>query len=124
MPKIARYNSPAEIGQRLRMIRHAREASLSQIADEAGLSAATMSRIETGKQDLSVATLLVICDTLGCSPDDVLLNESRDPASLLAALGDVQRAKEAFAAAAAHVENMERRLRAFGIRDGKQRSSK
>lgn len=107
------WNSVEEIGERLRAIRHARDASLGDIADPCELSVATLSRIENGKQDLSVRTLLALCDALDCSPNDVLATESRDPQSVLAALKDVDRAKEAFRSAANHVEAMERRLREF-----------
>src|SRR5687768_10801632 len=105
------WNTHLEIGQRLRLIRQAREEPLTAIADRCDLSAATLSRIENGKQDLSVATLLRLCDALGCFPNDVLAAGERDPNSILAALRDVQRAKAAFRAAADHVESMEKRLR-------------
>jgi transcriptional regulator with XRE-family HTH domain len=118
------FNTPLEIGQRLRIIRKIREASLSDVAEICHISAATLSRIETGKQDLSVTTLLILCDALACAPDDVLLTAARNASSLLAALSDVERAKEAFAAATEHVENMEKRLRAFaGAGKGNRRKA-
>jgi transcriptional regulator with XRE-family HTH domain len=115
------WNSQPEIGQRLRLVRQARESSLTSVAEACGLSAATLSRIENGKQDLTIATLVRLCEVLGCSPNDMLSAEQREPHSLLAALRDVQRAKEAFRGAAAHLESMEKRLRVFA-RPGKRRA--
>ncbi|MFZ2491326.1 MAG: helix-turn-helix transcriptional regulator, partial [Thermoanaerobaculia bacterium] len=52
------------IGEALRSVRTARAMSLSEVATAAGISTATLSRIETGKQSLDVAVLVRICAIL------------------------------------------------------------
>ncbi|HEY0590931.1 MAG TPA: helix-turn-helix transcriptional regulator, partial [Thermoanaerobaculia bacterium] len=61
-----------QIGDRLREARRQRRLSLQQVAQSAGISAATLSRIETSKQSLDIQLLLRVAETLGAAPADVL----------------------------------------------------
>lgn len=60
------------IGDRLRQSRRDRRLSLQQVAGVAGVSAATLSRIETSKQSLDVALFLKIAEILDTPPSDFL----------------------------------------------------
>jgi transcriptional regulator with XRE-family HTH domain len=57
-----------QIGDRLREARRKRRLSLQQVAQAAGISAATLSRIETSKQSLDIHLLLRVAETLGAPP--------------------------------------------------------
>ena len=74
-----------QIGDRLREARRQRRLSLQQVARSTGISAATLSRIETSKQSLDIQLLIRVAETLGASPAD-FLNGGDDP------LRDLQRA--------------------------------
>ncbi|HSN68423.1 MAG TPA: helix-turn-helix domain-containing protein [Thermoanaerobaculia bacterium] len=67
-----------QIGDRLREARRQRHLSLQQVARCAGISAATLSRIETSKQSLDIQLLMRVADTLGASPAE-FLNGGDDP---------------------------------------------
>ncbi len=77
-----------QIGDRLREARRQRRLSLQQVAQSAGISAATLSRIETSKQSLDIQLLLRVADTLGAAPADFLTRAGDDRVS------DLQRALE------------------------------
>ena len=49
-----------------------RRLSLASVAEQAGISVATLSRIETEKQGLGVDLLVTLAGILGTSPADVL----------------------------------------------------
>lgn len=60
------------IGRRLRQIREARRKSLRVIAGLAGISAATLSRIETGQRALdSHSEIVALADALNISPSEL-----------------------------------------------------
>ncbi|HEY0787241.1 MAG TPA: helix-turn-helix transcriptional regulator [Thermoanaerobaculia bacterium] len=80
-----------QIGDRLREARRQRRLSLQQVAQSAGISAATLSRIETSKQSLDIQLLLRVAETLGASPADFLSRTGDDKIS------DLQRALERLA---------------------------
>jgi transcriptional regulator with XRE-family HTH domain len=80
-----------QIGDRLREARRQRHLSLQQVAQSAGISAATLSRIETSKQSLDIRLLLRVAETLGASPADFLARGNEDR------VADVQRALERLA---------------------------
>lgn len=80
-----------QIGDRLREARRQRRLSLQQVAQSAGISAATLSRIETSKQSLDIQLLLRVAETLGASPADFLARTGDDRIS------DLQRALERLA---------------------------
>lgn len=60
------------IGERLREARTARRLSLSDVAEKVDVSAATLSRIENGKQGLDVGLFLTLVKILRIQPSDVL----------------------------------------------------
>lgn len=64
--------STPEIGVALRMARQARRLSLSDVAAKAGMSVATLSRIETGKQNVDVSLLVNLAHILHVSPAALL----------------------------------------------------
>lgn len=77
-----------QVGDRLRAARRQRRLSLQQVAHSAGISAATLSRIETSKQSLDIKLLLRVAETLGASPEEFLAHGREDQ------IGDLQRALE------------------------------
>jgi len=60
------------IGQALRSARVARDMSLSDVARLAGVSVATLSRIETGKQSVDVALFVRVAASIGVDPGSLL----------------------------------------------------
>ena len=60
------------IGTRIRELRTARRMSLSEVAAQASISTATLSRIETGKQNIDVGLMTMIARVLHLSPHDLL----------------------------------------------------
>ena len=60
------------IGARIRELRTARRMSLSDVAEQASISTATLSRIETGKQNIDVGLMTMIARVLHLSPHDLL----------------------------------------------------
>ena len=60
------------IGERLREARETRGLSLTDVATEAHISAATLSRIETGKQGLDFGLFLIIAKVLAIAPIDLM----------------------------------------------------
>ncbi|HSP35023.1 MAG TPA: helix-turn-helix transcriptional regulator [Thermoanaerobaculia bacterium] len=79
-------------GSALRVARHARQLSLGEVAPKAGLSVATLSRIETGKQSIQIHVLVNLAAILGVDAAQLLAGES-GPAesSLILARALVQR---------------------------------
>jgi len=60
------------VGLRIREKRQSQQRSLADIATEAGISVATLSRIENEKQTLDLGLFLVIARVLKISPHDLL----------------------------------------------------
>ena len=60
------------IGARIRELRTTRRMSLSEVASRASISTATLSRIETGKQNIDVGLMTTIARVLHLSPHDLL----------------------------------------------------
>lgn len=87
------------VGSTLRVARTARGMSLSEVAVAAGISTATLSRIETEKQSLDVGLLITISRVLQVSPANVVGGEDGNRGSeealvnALAALPLDQRAR-------------------------------
>ena len=85
------------IGEKLRLARHERELSLQEVAAKAKISAATLSRIENGKQAVDVEMVVLISRILKVNPADLFDSESRDGvdplASRLATLDSKSRAR-------------------------------
>ena len=59
------------IGQRLRMLRTQRNLTQREVAQRANLEPANLSRIESGRFDVTASTLWKILAALGCSPSDL-----------------------------------------------------
>jgi len=90
--------SAASIGNALRTARQARHLSLSDVSAKAGMSVATLSRIETGKQNVDLPLLVTLSAILGISPAALLdgNGDARGPGALaeeLAMLSPSQRAR-------------------------------
>ncbi len=86
------------IGERIRESRQSQHLSLTDVADKAGISAATLSRIETSKQGLDLGLFLSLARILKSAPNEFLgtdgEEESGDPlARKIAALASVERAR-------------------------------
>ncbi len=64
--------SKVTVGDRIRLARTARRLSLSEVAAEADISVATLSRIERDKQGLGFALFLVLASILDSSPRDLI----------------------------------------------------
>lgn len=69
----------ASVGPRLRSARQARGWTLDDLASQAGLSASTLSRLESGKRQASLELLLPITRQLGIRIDDLIGSDTRDP---------------------------------------------
>jgi transcriptional regulator with XRE-family HTH domain len=87
------------VGTALRSARTARGMSLNDVASAAGISAATLSRIETEKQGVDVGLLMSIAGILHVAPADILATDDERShtaerlADALAALPSAERAK-------------------------------
>jgi len=60
------------VGSRLRAARQSRDLSLTQLAERAQISAATLSRIERDKQNLDLGLFLTLTSLLQLAPHEVL----------------------------------------------------
>jgi transcriptional regulator with XRE-family HTH domain len=60
------------VGERLRTVRTSRGLSLQSIANQAHMSVATLSRIETNKQGVEMETFLDLARILDCRPYELL----------------------------------------------------
>ena len=83
-----------EIGEQLRIRRHARGLSLRELADRMGVSASLISQIERGLANPSVSTLYAMVAELDVSLDELLFNEKRSSEPLASGAGPIQRATE------------------------------
>lgn len=68
-----------QIGARLRAVRHSRGLSLDELATSAGMSASTLSRLESGKRQASLELLLPLTRRLGIRVDDLIPQDDADP---------------------------------------------
>jgi transcriptional regulator with XRE-family HTH domain len=68
-----------QIGPRLRAARNERGWTLDALATRAGMSPSTLSRLESGKRQASLALLLPLTRQLGIRIDDLLPDGSTDP---------------------------------------------
>ncbi|MET0590583.1 MAG: XRE family transcriptional regulator [Naasia sp.] len=67
------------VGPRLRALRRAQGLTLDDLAEKAGMSASTLSRLESGKRQASLELLLPLTKQLGVRIDDLVRSETRDP---------------------------------------------
>lgn len=69
----------APLGVHLRRARLARGLSFGDVAAEAGVSSAFLSKLEDGRTDVTVRLLQRICQALGIQPASVLIENAADP---------------------------------------------
>ncbi|MFT3877195.1 MAG: XRE family transcriptional regulator [Propioniciclava sp.] len=69
----------AQVGPRLRSARQARGLTLEELATGAGISASTLSRLESGKRQASLELLLPLTKRLGVTLDDLVRVHTADP---------------------------------------------
>ncbi|CCH78074.1 Predicted transcriptional regulator [Nostocoides japonicum T1-X7] len=67
------------VGARLRAVRQSRGLTLEALASAAGMSASTLSRLESGKRQASLELLLPVTRRLGIRLDDLVPQETADP---------------------------------------------
>lgn len=68
-----------QVGMRLRVARQGQGLTLEELAADAGMSASTLSRLESGKRQANLELLLPLTRRLGISLDDLVFVERRDP---------------------------------------------
>ncbi len=68
-----------QVGARLRAVRRSRGLTLEELASAAGMSASTLSRLESGKRQASLELLLPLTRRLGIRLDDLVPQEQADP---------------------------------------------
>lgn len=68
-----------QVGPRLRAARRDRGLTLDELAGRAGMSTSTLSRLESGKRQPSLALLLPLTQQLGIRIDDLLPDAAADP---------------------------------------------
>ncbi|GAB3189899.1 helix-turn-helix domain-containing protein [Nesterenkonia suensis] len=69
----------AHVGIRLRAARTGRGWTLDRLARASGISASTISRLESGKRQASLELLLPLTRELGVAVDDLLVLQTPDP---------------------------------------------
>jgi transcriptional regulator with XRE-family HTH domain len=67
------------VGARIRELRTAKHLSLSAVALQAGISASTLSRIETNKQEVDLALFLLLARILQTEPSAILASNGDGP---------------------------------------------
>lgn len=67
------------VGPRLRLARQARGWTLDDLAAKAGMSASTLSRLESGKRQSSLELLVPLTRLLGIRLDDLVRPQTPDP---------------------------------------------
>lgn len=72
-------NQLDQVGPRLRAARHARALTLEDLAEQAGMSTSTLSRLESGKRQASLELLVPLTRLLGIRLDDLVQPGTRDP---------------------------------------------
>ena len=85
------------VGQNLRRFRAERQLSLAAVADQASISVATLSRIETGRQTVGVDLLLTLARILEVDSAALLGGAAKpdDPKALSRALAKLRPAERA-----------------------------
>lgn len=67
------------VGPRLRALRQERGWTLEDLAERAGMSPSTLSRLESGKRQASLELLVPLTRELGARLDDLVRSEQPDP---------------------------------------------
>lgn len=73
------------VGERLRQARVARQLSLADVASQANVSAATLSRVERDKQAIDITLFLTLARVLNATPADLLDDGGGDTDESMAA---------------------------------------
>jgi transcriptional regulator with XRE-family HTH domain len=85
------------VGENIRSARQDQHLSLTDVAGRAGISAATLSRIETNKQSLDLGIFLLLAKILKRQPHELLDEEDNNGevplASKIASLGSPERTR-------------------------------
>ncbi|WP_300682007.1 helix-turn-helix domain-containing protein [Nocardioides sp.] len=68
-----------QVAARLRAFRHSRGWTLDELAERAGMSASTLSRLESGKRQASLELLIPLTRELGIGLDDLVAPVVADP---------------------------------------------
>lgn len=68
-----------QIGPRLRALRRGRGWTLEELAERAGMSPSTLSRLESGKRQASLELVLPLARQLGIGLDDLVTPAAPDP---------------------------------------------
>lgn len=69
----------AQVGPRLRAVRQSRGLTLEELAQRSGISASTLSRLESGKRQAALELLFPVTRQLGIRIDDLLPADPPDP---------------------------------------------
>lgn len=69
----------AQLGARLRALRHSRGWTLDELASRSEMSTSTLSRLESGKRQATLELLLPLTRQLGISLDDLVTRPVSDP---------------------------------------------
>ncbi len=64
-----------QIGRNIKDLRKEQRMTQIELAERAGISTIHLSHIETGSVNMSLDTLLCICQALTVTPNDILLGE-------------------------------------------------
>ena len=85
-------NMKPMVGEKLRQARVARQLSLADVASEAHVSAATLSRVERDKQAIDVELFLTLARVLSATPADLLSEDdgSKSDGALAARIAAMQ----------------------------------
>lgn len=83
------------IGERLYAARKKKGLTQSEVAEKSELSDRSYADIERGNANMRVATLLKICRALNVTPDEVLLEQEKEPVSEAELAGLFDRCTEA-----------------------------
>src|SRR5437870_8961771 len=83
-PKPRPPERPLMIGDRIREVRNSRQLSLTDVAVKAGVSVATLSRIENNKQGLDLDLFMLLARILKTDPNDILDDSQRGAAEPIA----------------------------------------
>lgn len=83
------------VSETLRRLRNERALSLAEVAEQAGISVATLSRVETNKQGIEVGLLLTLARILGVSAAEIVGGEEQDAASLSRRIAQLPAAERA-----------------------------
>lgn len=68
-----------DLGKRLKTARKSAGLTQQTLADKVGLSRASITNIERGRQHIHIHTMFNICYTLGVNPSDLLINLEPTP---------------------------------------------